>query len=110
MTWKMLKLLIMAVVCLTAATPSRAQEAEAATVEVTGTDVEVTGPAPGVLRQDHSRIGGEVAVRGIARRLDGDGFAIGVGRQPPVTDELVENAVKKRGETGVKAQFRSPAM
>ena len=48
----MLKLLIMAVVCLTAATPSRAQEAEAATVEVTGTDVEVTGPAPGVLRQD----------------------------------------------------------
>ena len=48
----MLKLLIMAVVCLTAATPSRAQEAEAATVEVTGTDVEVTGPAPGVLRQE----------------------------------------------------------
>jgi hypothetical protein len=42
----MLKLLIMAVAaCLTAVTPSRAQEAEATAVEVTGT-------APDVLRQD----------------------------------------------------------
>jgi hypothetical protein len=46
MTWKMLKLLIMAVAaCLTAATHSRAQEAEAAAVEVTSS-------APDVLRQD----------------------------------------------------------
>ena len=48
MTWKMLKFLLMAAAtCLAAATPSRAQEAEAAAVEVTG-----EAPAPGVLRQD----------------------------------------------------------
>ena len=44
MTWKMLKLLLMAAAaCLAAATPSRAQEAEAAAVEVTGEAL-----APGV--------------------------------------------------------------
>ena len=49
----MLKLLLMAVAaCLTAATPSLAQEAEAAAVEVEATAVEVTGTAPDVLRQD----------------------------------------------------------
>jgi hypothetical protein len=46
MNWNVLKsLLITVAACLTVATPSRAQEAEAASVEVTGT-------APGGLRQD----------------------------------------------------------
>jgi hypothetical protein len=46
MSWKMLKLLIIAVAAyLAAGMPSRAQEAEATAVEVTGT-------APGILRQD----------------------------------------------------------
>ncbi len=46
MNWKILKLLLLtAVGFLAAATPSRAQEAEAPSVEVTGT-------APGALRQD----------------------------------------------------------
>jgi Putative MetA-pathway of phenol degradation len=46
MNWNALKLvLITAAACLTAVTPSRAQEAEAAAVEVTGAE-------PGILRQD----------------------------------------------------------
>ena len=59
----------------------------------------------GALGEDHGRIGRQVAMRRIAGRFDCHRLAIGVGVQAPLGDQLVEDAVKKRGIAGVEAQF-----
>ena len=65
------------------------------------------GLVPGGLGQHHRRIGREVAVRGVARRLDRHVPAIEVRRQRAFGNEIVEHSVKERGILGVKAQFAS---
>ena len=57
------------------------------------------------LGQHHRRIGGEIAMRRIARRLDRDVAPIESGRQRAFGHELVEHSVEKRGILGVEAQF-----
>ena len=59
----------------------------------------------GSLGQHHRRIGREVAVRGIARRLDRDVLPVELRRQGAFGNEIVEHSVEERGILGVKAQF-----
>ena len=60
----------------------------------------------GALGQHHRRVGGEIAMRGIARRLDRDGAALDAGRQRAFRLEGVEQGVEMRGEAGVEGQWR----
>ena len=55
------------------------------------------------LGQDHRRIGRQVPVRRVARRLDRHVLAVEVARQRAVGDELVEHPVEERGILGVEA-------
>ena len=59
---------------------------------------------PGGLGQHHRRVGREVAVRGIARRLDRHVLAVEAGGQRAFGDEIVEHSVEKCGILGVKAR------
>ena len=54
------------------------------------------------LGEDHRRIGGEIAMARIARRLDRDGVSLQPGRQLALALEGVEQGVEMRGETGVE--------
>ncbi len=63
---------------------------------------------PGALGQHHRRIGRQVAMRRIARRLDRDRLAVQAGGQLAASVKLIEDAVKQRGIAGVKGQFGSP--
>ncbi len=55
--------------------------------------------------EHHGRIGCEVAMSGVARRLDRDRLAIDSGRNFVFGLKLVEHSVEERGIAGVKAQF-----
>ena len=57
------------------------------------------------LGQHHRGVGREVAVRGIARRLDRHVLAVELRRQRAVGNEIVEHSVEERGILGVEAQF-----
>ena len=48
---------------------------------------------------------GKVAMRGVARRLDGHVRAIEVRRKRALRNEVIEHSVEERGILGVKAQF-----
>ena len=56
----------------------------------------------GALGEHHRRVGGEIAVRGIARRLDRHRLALEPGRQRALAFESVEDGVEMRGEAGVE--------
>src|SRR6185437_8554395 len=59
------------------------------------------------LGEHHRGVGREIAMLGIARRLDRHVLAVEIGRKRALGNELVEHSVEERGILGVKAQFRS---
>ena len=61
----------------------------------------------GALGEHHRRIGGEIAMRRIARRLDRHRLAVEAGRQRALAFESVEDGVEMRGEAGVKGHIKS---
>ena len=62
------------------------------------------GPRP--LGQHHRGIGGEVAMAGIARRLDRDRLAVEPGRQRALGFKGIEHFVEKRGIGGINGHGR----
>ena len=62
----------------------------------------------GALGQHHRRIGREVAMAGVARRLDRHGAAGQAGQQPALGLEGVERGGDMRGKAGVKGQDEGP--
>ena len=60
----------------------------------------------GALGEHHRRVGGEIAMGRIARRLDRDRAAIDAGRQRAFRLEGIEQSVEMRGEAGVERQCR----
>jgi hypothetical protein len=61
----------------------------------------------GALGEHHRRVGREIAMRGVARRLDGHSAPLDPGRKLPFGFKLVERRAEMRGKTGVKGQGRS---
>ena len=59
---------------------------------------------PRALGEHHRRVGREIAVRRIARRLDRHVPAVEAGGQHTLGNELVEHSVEERGILGVEAQ------
>ena len=62
----------------------------------------------GSLGEHHRGIGREVAVRGIARRLDRHVPAVEVRRQRAFGNEVVEHSIEERGILGVKGHLIRP--
>ena len=62
------------------------------------------------LRQHHRRIRRQIAMRGIARRLDRHILAVEVRRQNAIVNKVVEHSLEERGILGVEAQFASPVL
>ena len=56
----------------------------------------------GALGQHHRRVGGEIAMRRIARRLDRDRAPLQPGRERAFGLEGVEHGVEMRGKAGVE--------
>jgi hypothetical protein len=56
----------------------------------------------GGLREHHRGVGREIAVAGVARRLDRDVLAVETRRQRARRGQRVERRIDMRGETGVE--------
>ena len=61
----------------------------------------------GGLGEHHRRVGREVAMRRVARRLDRHVPAVEVRRKHAFGNKLVEHSIEERGILGVDAQLRS---
>jgi hypothetical protein len=57
---------------------------------------------PGRLGQHHRGIGREIAMRGIARRLDRHGLAVDDGRQIPRRNHRIQQRIHMGGESNVQ--------